>query len=201
MYIPSCTYKFRSIFQSGEEQQNHCRHSLLSLETLRALDTMLEAMVLSSPASRVEEILHDVFEFWPVKRVGITGLFLTPGRRDCPLLGEWSPAQYHADNVLLGGCLIPLGKHWGWHQALLVYSGCRGWQMPCKRMGLGPLSQACKGLLEQEPPRLSSMSEEALRDHASLAQEWSHTASAEEGVCSLSSAAVLFSQVLVDFTN
>ncbi|RMC22390.1 hypothetical protein DUI87_00704 [Hirundo rustica rustica] len=56
------------------------------LQTLRALDTMLEAMVFSSPAFRVDEVLR-IFEFWPVKRVGITGLFLIPGRRDCPPLG------------------------------------------------------------------------------------------------------------------
>lgn len=45
----------------------------------------------------------------------------------------------------------------------------------------------------RSPPRLCSRSEEALRDHKSLAQEWSHTAPAGAGVSSQgSSAASLF---------
>lgn len=61
---------------------------------------MLEAMVLSSPASRVDEVLHDIFEFWPVKIMGVSGLFLTLARRDCPLLGEWQCRQCAVERVL-----------------------------------------------------------------------------------------------------
>ncbi|XP_063279500.1 uncharacterized protein LOC134564536 [Prinia subflava] len=125
----------------------------LCMYTLRALDTRLEAMVLSSSASRVNEVLHDIFEFWSVKRVCT---------QDCssPQVGgiahSWvnGPQPSAIQAVCCGkGARFPWGSTRGSHQALLEYSGCRGCHIPCKRIGLGPLSQVCKGLLEQEPTK------------------------------------------------
>lgn len=185
MYLSRAACTSCSVRESSDQFSRMGRNNRITAITLchpcRLWDTtMLEAVVLSSLASRV----------WPMKRVN-TCLFLTLGRRDCPLLGEWSPAQCHAGSVLWGRCSIPLGKHWGWHWALLEYSGCREWHLPCKRIGQGPSSQPCKGLLEQEPTKTLLQVRGSFEKR--LAQERSLTAPAGESVCSQDlSAASLF---------
>ena len=67
--------------------KNHCHCSLSSLQTLRALDPMLKAIVRNSPPSRMGEELQNIFQVWPVQRVAVPGLFLTLWGRGCPLPG------------------------------------------------------------------------------------------------------------------
>ena len=49
---------------AGRDSRKHCHNSLASLQTLEAMDTMLETMVLSFPASRVSEELQNVLQVW-----------------------------------------------------------------------------------------------------------------------------------------
>ena len=49
---------------AGRDSRKHCLNSLASLQTLEAMDTMLETMVLSFPASRVSEELQNVLQVW-----------------------------------------------------------------------------------------------------------------------------------------
>ena len=49
---------------AGRDGRKHCLNSPASLQTLEAMDTMLETMVLSFPASRVSEELQNVLQVW-----------------------------------------------------------------------------------------------------------------------------------------
>lgn len=51
--------------------------------------------------------MHYIFNFWPGKKVDITGLFLTLGRRVS------GPQPSVLGSMLWGGCSIPLGEHQG----------------------------------------------------------------------------------------
>ena len=75
--VPPLTLGVQISLWGWEGQQNHSHWSLSPLQTLHAMDTMLEVMVLSSPASKTSEMLQDILEVWPVHRVGVRGLFLT----------------------------------------------------------------------------------------------------------------------------
>ena len=56
--------EFRSVPGAGRDGRKHCLNSPASLQTLEAMDTMLETMVLSFPASRVSEELQNVLQVW-----------------------------------------------------------------------------------------------------------------------------------------
>jgi len=49
------------------------------LQTLMAMDNMLESVVLSYPASRVSEGLQSVLQVWHGQSVGFTGAVAHPG--------------------------------------------------------------------------------------------------------------------------
>lgn len=58
----------------SDQLKNHCHHSLTCLQTLRSMDSMLRAIVLSSPPSRISEELQNILQVWAVQGMGVPGL-------------------------------------------------------------------------------------------------------------------------------
>ncbi|KAK2510493.1 hypothetical protein Q9233_017688 [Columba guinea] len=68
---------FSSVFSLPPEVEDMDRY--LYLETMRSMDNMLQALLLNSRASRVSELLQNIFQVWVCEVWASQGLFLTLG--------------------------------------------------------------------------------------------------------------------------
>ena len=93
------------------DSRKRCHNSLSSLQTLRAMDKMLERVVLSFAASRVSEELQNIFQVWHVQRGGFTGAVPPAGGKGLSTLECMAPTPVPCrDSTLQGGCPPPQGN-------------------------------------------------------------------------------------------
>ena len=74
------------------DSRSQCHKSLSSLQIPKAIDSTLETLVLSCPASRFSKVLQNILQVWHVPRVGFRGAVPHPGGK-----GGQSPPQCPAE--------------------------------------------------------------------------------------------------------
>lgn len=105
-------------------QQNPCHGSLCSLQTLDAMDTMLKAVVLNSPA----ESLQDILEVWAVQSGGPGAI---PYPEGFPTPGWMVPSPVVSrQSALWGGCPPALGLSWSTGLQRVAPAWPQGWSGP-----------------------------------------------------------------------
>ena len=95
-----------------------CHHPLSSLQTLHAMDTMLQTVVLDSPASSLSKELQSILQVWHGQSLWFAGAVLHAGGQRVATLERTVPPQCHAETTLQGGCQPPVGEPGAAHHAL-----------------------------------------------------------------------------------